>query len=144
MSLKLKETIAKLLGALTVKDVTPSTTDFITLNTGYSIQLLKVQQYGKVLALNFGVRYTSQMTAGSTYTVGTLKSAYRPIINSGGASPTFRELITTDGKVYLRPATNVVSGTWETFSIMYLLGGVLSNCIFKAFSRQLYSEGVAV
>lgn len=96
--------------------------NLISLNSGFSIQNIEVRQHGELLAVNFGVKYSSQMNAGNTYVIGTLKPGYRPVINSGGASATFREIVGTDGRVYVRPATNVNAGSLETFSIMYLLG----------------------
>lgn len=119
--LVVKKLLAKILGALLIDSTTPTVANFITLNSGYSIQNLAIRRYGKLLAVNFRLKYTSSMTANTTYIIGTLNLGYRPVVNSGGASATFRELIDTDGRIYLRPATNVNANSWEAFSIMYLL-----------------------
>lgn len=104
------------------QDITPSSiSDFITLNSGFTVSSLAVVKYGNILSINFGVKRNTQWEANETGTIGTLKSAYRPAMNSGGASATFRELVGSDGRVYARPATRVLANSAESYSIIYLI-----------------------
>ena len=107
---------------MTVENVTPSSiSDFITVNSGFTVSNLSALKYGRLLILNCTVKRSTSWAAGSTGTVGTIKSGYRPVVNSGGASATFRELIGTDGRLYLRPATDVGANSEEAVTIMYAL-----------------------
>lgn len=120
--LNVKKTLTKILDMLTVKDITPGTVaGFITVNSGFTVSNVSVKRYGRLASINFTVSKSTQMPTGATQTIGTLKSEFRPIVNSGGASATFRELVGTDGRVYVRPATDVAAGSGEAFTITYLL-----------------------
>lgn len=104
------------------QDITPSSvSDFITLNSGFTVSSLAVVKYGNILSINFVVTRNIEWKAGTTGIIGTLKTAYRPAINSGGASATFREIVGTDGRVYARPATGVLANSGEAYMINYLI-----------------------
>lgn len=120
MSRRLYE-VLNLVAATIVKDVTPSSiSSFIAVNSGYTVADLVVKKCGKVLAINFLVSRNTATGADITMNIGTIASQYRPVINSGGASASFREIVATDGTVYARPATQVAAGSQEAFTIMYL------------------------
>lgn len=120
--LNMKKTLTKMLDMLTVKDITPgSISGFITTNSGFTVANVTVKRYGRIASINFTVSKSTEMPAGQTQTIGTLKSDFRPIVNSGGASATFREIVGTDGRFYVRPATAVGADSAEAVTIMYLL-----------------------
>lgn len=105
-----------------VKDITPSSvSNFITTNSGFTVSDVDVKKYGKLLAVNFIVTRNVAWAANDTGEIGTLKQNFRPKINSGGASATFRELVLTDGRVYARPGSAVSANSREAYSIMYLV-----------------------
>lgn len=106
----------------TVEDITPSSvSSFITVNSGYTISGLSVKKCGKMLSVYFVVTRNTATPANDTMRIGTITSAYRPVVTSGGASATFRELIATDGTVYARPATPVGAGSGEGYAMTYIL-----------------------
>lgn len=107
---------------MTVEDITPvSISDFITAHTNFTISSLSVKKYGRLLAVNFLVKYSSTWNAGSTGNIGTIKSGFRPAVTAGGASASFRELVATNGEVYLRAADTIAANSNEAVAIMYIL-----------------------
>ena len=117
--LNLKKILTKM---LTVEDITPgSISSFITTNTGFTVSNLSVKKYGRLVCVNFLVSYNQAWAANSTGTIGTIKTGYRPVVNSGGASATFREIVATTGVVYLRPGGAIAANSPEAVAIMYVL-----------------------
>lgn len=105
----------------TVKDISPgSVSDFASVNSGFTLSNIVVKKLGKLLAISFVVKRNVDWEAQQTGTICTLKEKYRPAVNSGGASATFRELVAADGTVYARPGSKVNANSGEAYVILYM------------------------
>ena len=98
-----------------------SVSDFITTNSGFPVSSIVVRRYGKVYMAKFIVKRNASWSAGSTGTVGQIKSAYRPMATCLVGGATFTGLCSDGGTLYLRPITTVAANSEETVTMTYIV-----------------------
>ena len=76
--------------------------------TGITANSQKLTKVGKVAQLELYISHSAQWTVGNQYNVGTIASAYRPVMNCAGVIGTFGVAAAlADGSTYARPLANV-------------------------------------
>jgi hypothetical protein len=102
-------------------NVTPANvSDFIVLESGFSIEELVVVKIGKLMMADFLLKYNQAQTSASSNKIGTLTTNFQPVITAGCVSASYRGLIGVHGDVYLRPYSNVNANSAEHVCMLHI------------------------
>ena len=93
----------------------------VTAEEGFTISNIVAVKHKTVLQIIFLVKRNVETAANATITIGTLGSEYRPRVNAGVVSPSFRGVIGIDGKIYLRPFTTIPANNLEAVCAIFLI-----------------------
>ena len=99
-----------------------SITTAISFKSGYSERggVLRIIG-GTIVQLKLGFNITSNVTAGTVASIGTLASAYRPPNDGFGGGVDGNLYITNNGEMQFRFFSNKSAGSWSWCTVCYLL-----------------------
>lgn len=95
--------------------------NFITLNSGYSMETVYLKRYGRLIMGRFVFNTNVAIAANEQKLIGTIKEGYRPAEITGLSGVAYYGLIATNGEFYVRPYVAKSAGNADNITFMYLL-----------------------
>lgn len=104
-----------------VGSISTAASNFITLNSDYSVGTVYLKRYGRLIMGRFIFTTNISIAANEQKFIGTIKEGYRPAEITGLGGTTYYGLIATNGEFYVRPYVAKTAGTEGNITFMYLL-----------------------
>lgn len=101
-----------------------ATSGVVTRSSGATIQSQHFVKYGRFGMLVLGLKYTSSVSSGSNFFVGTVAAAYRPAMRATGCeyygNTSIIGAIETGGSITIRNASNAARTASDTFYVTFV------------------------
>ena len=105
------DTPSALLKALGLVTDVDTSTSYIGVGSAWTLWSAEKRRFGNVITVNLQVSCSSALTAGTTYSVGTVPAAWRPATNVSGTCSEGIGVLTYQGAFSVCPFRNVASAT---------------------------------